>query len=74
MHCIVHREALDVGYELCLFWKRINPYVVRSWASEMSIIFFPEFQMLDHFANKVYDWVYRSANGLNELKDVFEED
>ena len=40
----------------------------------MSIIFFPEFQMLDHFANKVYDWVYRSANGLNELKDVFEED
>ena len=37
---------------------------------------FPKFRMLDHFANKVYDWVGCSTNRRNELKwllnDVFE--
>ena len=37
---------------------------------------FLEFQMLDRFANKVYEWVGRSTNRRNELKqllkDVFE--
>jgi DNA invertase Pin-like site-specific DNA recombinase len=35
-------------------------------------------QMLDRFANKVYEWVGRNTNRRNELKrllkDVFEED
>ena len=35
------------------------------------------FQMLDHFANKVYEWVGYSTNRRNELeqllKDVFED-
>jgi DNA invertase Pin-like site-specific DNA recombinase len=39
---------------------------------------FLDFQMLDRFANKVYEWVGRSTNRRNELKrllkDVFEED
>ena len=39
---------------------------------------FPNFQMLDRFANKIYEWVGRSTNRRNELKrllkDVFEED
>ena len=39
---------------------------------------FPYFQMLDRFANKVYEWMGRSTNRRNELKrllkDVFEED
>jgi hypothetical protein len=39
---------------------------------------FPDFQMLDRFANKVYEWVGCSTNRRNELKrllkDVFEED
>jgi hypothetical protein len=37
---------------------------------------FPEFQMLDRFANNVYEWMHCSTNRRNELKrlskDVYE--
>jgi hypothetical protein len=34
---------------------------------------FPDFQMLDCFANKVYEWVGRSTNRRNELKRLLKD-
>ena len=71
------RHRRGIVAKMCAnFPTLINPHCIEHHEALVvgnAAKVFSEFQVLDCFANKIYEWVGRSTNRCNKLKELVKE-